>query len=119
MNCEKKCDDCDCEPLPEDREFDCGSLTKKQKQLFKEYLDGRDDAAAKIEQQLNIVNAALLDAQDIADKSGVAFYSNISPLGQSYIPNNKKFSSIKDFILEHEEVYTEYSEEIGWTGSYT
>lgn len=115
MNCDEKCEDCDCDEGGEE-EFDCGDMSKEQKALYQEYKAGREKALETINEKLDIATSALEEATNIANETGVSFYSGISPVSQAYGADCKKFADIQSFINEHEDVYLEYDSN-GWQHS--
>lgn len=79
-----------------------GRKTKKQLDLEAEFEVVAQEAKAKINEKLQVAIKALNEATDIADEYGVPFYSNISELGQNYVPSTlaEKYKGIPQNIVE-------------------
>jgi hypothetical protein len=76
-----------------------------------------DDAQNRINEKLRIARAALDEAVEISEETGIPFSAGVSPLSQSYIPNSlsEKFPDVdRDFYSEVAGAWGEYE---GWQHS--
>ena len=62
--------------------------------LEKEFLATVDNARERMNAELKTANAALDRAVAISEKTGIPLDTGISPLGQTYTPDNSKFAEL-------------------------
>ena len=75
---------------------------------------------ALIGEKLDLALKYLQEAEQIADDNGIPFYSPISPLSQSYIPDSlqEKWNDVsKEVVQQETETYSEYDFCGGWQHS--
>lgn len=75
---------------------------------------------ALINEKLALASKALREAEQIANDNGIPFYSDISPVSQSYIPNSlqEKWNEVsRDIVQEETDAYSEYDYCGGWQHS--
>jgi|SRR5579859_6692601 len=84
--------------------------------LAKEFSALCEDVQEKINLKLNEASKALEEAQEIADKHGVPFGSQISPISNHYVPKNfgkTKFSKLDlEVVKEISGVWGEYIDDL-------
>jgi hypothetical protein len=83
--------------------------------LEKEFKKVQKLALKEISLKLKEAQKALDEAESISEKYGISFYSNVSPLGQSYRPSS--FESKWGKLLDKMEEYDELPEHEGWQHS--
>lgn len=95
--------------------------TKDITALEKEFEAAVETSKELINQKLKEAKYALQEAQNIAEEYGVPFYTDISPISQSYFPKSyhKKYSELDDdFVVELTNAYDEWHAEFsGWQHS--
>jgi hypothetical protein len=92
------------------------SATKLERE-FEELCDSIGD---EIHDHVLTAQRALRSAVALSDKHGIPFYTNVSEIGQPYIPSafRKKYGSLnKDFVCNLTEVLEADLNEIGWQTS--
>lgn len=106
------CEECDQE------ECECDEESEANPELEAEFAAHVEAIQTKIQKHLEKACAELDKAVELADKHGVAFGSNISPLSQNYTPAVlEKYSTLdQDFINETTGTWCEYDGE-GWEHS--
>jgi hypothetical protein len=89
--------------------------------LEKEFTNVFNTHKNEINAKLAEAGKYLEEAEQLAEKYGIPFYSNISFLGQSYYPASygKKFKELdRDFVSELTNAYPgEYGDNVGWEHS--
>lgn len=102
------------EETEEDEEEDTSDLEAEFRKVFKSHID-------KIDKQLEIASKAIAKAEKLAEKYGLPFSSNVSPLSQSYFPESfvEKFGDLdSDTVYDITGAYTSYyNEGAGWEHS--
>lgn len=86
-------------------------------ELEKTFAKVANDIIPQIEEKLAAAMKLLGEAEELSEEHGVPFYSNISPLGQSFRPESfaEKFSEVdSDVVYDLTESYGEYD---GWQHS--
>jgi len=80
-------------------------------ELEKEFQGVVNEHAARIKEKLDLAMGEFQEAVDLADKYGIPFYTPLSPISQSYIPD--KFLDLYDgvdreFVTSITGVYDDY-----------
>jgi len=89
-------------------------------ELEKEFLAAKEQAEKEINEKLEVASKALTEAEQISEKYGVPFYSNVSFLSQTYTPNSfsEKFGELdKDWLWEIADSYYPDDDYPGWQHS--
>lgn len=97
-----------------------GYISLEDTKLEREFRKAAIHALEEINKRLAIASNAIDEAEEIAEKYGVPFSADVSPLGQSYFPGSTSslYENLsKDFIQGITGAYhSEYGEE-GWQHS--
>lgn len=72
--------------------------------LERQFRSAVPDVHALISEKLALSAQYLAEAQKISDDSGIPFYSHISPLSQSYVPNSlqEKWNEVSREVVQEE-----------------
>ena len=88
--------------------------------LEKEFEKVANDVGAQIQAKLSQASVLIAEAQDLAEKHGIPFYAEVSPLSQSYWASSfeEKWPGLDmRFVSDVTEAYSEYPGEGGWEHS--
>ncbi|HEY5267570.1 MAG TPA: hypothetical protein VII94_00345 [Candidatus Saccharimonadales bacterium] len=100
--------------------LDCWSLHPEDSVLERQFRATVPAIQSLIKEKLALSSRYLREAQQVADDNGIPFYSHISPLSQSYIPDSlqEKWNDVsKEVVQEETETYSEYDFCGGWQHS--
>lgn len=81
---------------------------KPLSELEKLFFETTKTTQPQIEEQLDIANKALAEAERLAEQSGVPFYSSVSRISQCYVPrsHSDKFPDLdRGFVSDAVGVY--------------
>ncbi len=90
------------------------------KQLEEEFLALVSSIGEQIKAKIRIAEQALDEAVDLADKHGIPFYSEVSQIGQSYVPDSfdERFESLdKETVADLLDISEYNLNHMGWRHS--
>lgn len=81
--------------------FDSYSVSPRDSELERTFRTVAGPVMAQINAKLDEANAALSEAEKIADEHGIPFYAGISPLSQGYTPESfqEKYGEVDNDIV--------------------
>ncbi len=96
-------------------------MKNEENKLELEFKKVAEETTVLIKEQMKLAAEALAKAEKLSEESGIPFYANVSPLGQSYFPSS--FKNKWEYVNE-DELYrltktypSEYSNGEGWEHS--